>query len=109
MKKIILVFTTALINMQCLASLPPTKASYPIPKMSITRNKDTVMTEMIQREIKRSRILHKQAVSAAYHSGIVTLQGSVSSLDQQTEAIETVKTLNGVKKVISQLTIKATH
>jgi osmotically-inducible protein OsmY len=109
MKKIILFILATVIHFECIAQVPPTKASYPIPEMSLTRNKNTVMTEMIQREIKRSCLLHKQSVSAACHSGIVTLQGSVSSHKQEAEAIATAKTINGVKKVISQLTIKATH
>jgi osmotically-inducible protein OsmY len=84
----------------------PTESSNPIPSLAETQNPDTVITEKVQAAIKDNAVLANQAVSAASNEGKVILQGSVASKEQETEAINTAKTIKGVKEVESQLTIK---
>lgn len=109
MKKIILIGSIFLLNTVSIANTPvtqPTKAATPLPTISQTKNSDTVLSEKIQLDITKAPLLKGQAVSAASHEGVVTLEGSVENKDQEAEAIKIAKSVKGVKEVKSQLTIK---
>lgn len=84
----------------------PTKHSQPIPSLSQTQNPDTVQTEKVQAAIVKTPALEGQNVTAAYLSGEVMLQGSVDTKEQEQAAIDAAKSVHGVTKVHSHLTIK---
>ncbi len=86
----------------------PTPASEPIPSYHETNNSDVVLTEKVQKKISAHQRLKHQPISAASHQGIIFLQGSVNSKSQEKIAVELAKSVKGVKKVESQLTIRAT-
>ena len=84
----------------------PTEASKPIPKMSKVHNIDTVLAETIQQKLTKTPSLDGQAISAASVEQVITLQGSVDTQSQADAAIAIAKSVKGVKKVNSQLTVK---
>lgn len=84
----------------------PTAPSQPLPTLRETNNPDTVLSEKVQAAIHKNPILKNQALSAASVKGEVTLQGSVDTEEQKNEAIKTIKSVPGVTKVESQVTIK---
>jgi osmotically-inducible protein OsmY len=84
----------------------PTEASKPIPSLSQTKNIDTVLTEKVQKVITETPLLKNQAVSAVSLNGNIILQGSVATKEQEDAAINAAKSVVGVNKVESQLTIK---
>lgn len=88
------------------APVQPTESSKPLPSLSKTKNLDTVTTEKLQLIITKVPALKNQPVTAVIHEGIVTLTGSVDSKQQEQAAIHAVKSVRGVRKVKSQLTIK---
>lgn len=115
MKKILLIILGLFLSYQAHAQPPaeqptqPTEASEPIPDLSETKNMDTVLSEKVQAAIHENTLLKGQAVSAASVDGVITLQGSVESTEQENEAINTAKSVPGVVDVTSQLTIKAVN
>ena len=84
----------------------PPAASTPLPTLNKTQNIDTVLTEKVQLEISKVKSLQGQAVSAASHEQIISLQGSVETRDQEKDAIKAAQSVQGVKEVKSELTIK---
>ena len=84
----------------------PTENAEPLPTLQTVKNIDTVLSEKVQAEMTNNPLLKGQAVSAASHEQVVTLQGSVESQVQADEAFKTAKSVSGVKEVKSQLTIK---
>lgn len=83
----------------------PSTNSKPLPTLNTVNNPDTVLTEKVQQKIKKTKILDNQPVSAASQQGVITLQGSVESKEQEDAAIKAAKSVSGVKEVKSQLTI----
>lgn len=108
MKKIIVILCL-LISPVLLAQeiTKPTEASKPLPTLSETNNPDTVLTEKVQKRITDTPALKDQSISAVSADGVVTLQGSVETKNQESAAIIAAKSVTGVKEVKSQLTIKA--
>jgi len=87
----------------------PTPHSDPLPKISETKNIDVRLTEEVQKKISQSPHLKDQPVSAAARQGVVILQGSVQSKHQERIAVTLAKSVKGVKKVKSQLTIRKSN
>lgn len=102
---IVLLFTC----MHLCAQTPklPTPNSEPLPNISETQNSDVRLTEEVQKKISHSSQLKNQPISAAAAKGIVTLQGSVKTQAQEKIANDLAKSVTGVKKVKSQLTVRA--
>lgn len=84
----------------------PTSASHPLPTLSATQNIDTVLSEKVQSVIAKLPSLKGQAITAASHDQVITLEGSVSNEAQEKEAIKAAYSVKEVKSVKSQLTIK---
>src|SRR5688572_17694030 len=80
----------------------PSPNSDPLPTYQETENMDTVITEKVQKKIKENSSLKNEPVSAASHQGTITLQGSVKSKAQEKTAIDSAKSVPGVKEVKSQ-------
>jgi hypothetical protein len=93
----------------CFAAELPTPPSKPIPSIRTTQNTDVVLTEKVQAKIKKTSALKNQPVSAASHLHVITLQGSVETKAQEKAAISAARSVPGVKKVISQLTVTVTN
>lgn len=87
----------------------PTPNSEPLPSYRDTQNSDTILTEKVQKKIRHHPSLKNQPISAASHRGVIILQGSVTTKEQELSAIETAKSVKGVKDVDSQLTITMTN
>lgn len=88
------------------APTTPTPSSQPLPSLN-TSDIDTVLSEKAQSIISKLPILKNQAVTAASYQQIITLQGSVETKEQEAAAIKAAMSVRGVKKVKSDLTIKA--
>jgi osmotically-inducible protein OsmY len=86
----------------------PTSASKPIPSLQKTQNIDTVLSEKVQTLIRKNPLLKNQAISAGSRNQVITLQGSVDTQSQVNTAIKAAKSVKGVKKVESQLTVRRT-
>lgn len=97
----------ALSNSIAIADAPslPTPNSEPLPSSYEVPNQDVILTEKVQKEIRNNPMLKDEPVSAASHQGIIILQGSVKTKEQETSAINSAKSVKGVKEVKSQLSI----
>lgn len=84
----------------------PTKSSAPIPSLQKTQNIDTVLSEKVQSIISNIPSLEGQSISASSQNQIITLEGSVDNKTQEAIAIRAAQSVQGVKGVKSQLTIK---
>lgn len=91
-----------------IAQQQPTLNAEPLPTIEATQNIDVVLAEKVQSELVKNPLFDNQAITAASHEAVITLEGSVNSKEIEAEAIKIAKSVPGVKDVKSQLTIKLT-
>src|SRR5438105_3337291 len=80
------------------ATLPAISASAETPA-------EEQMAHRIGNEIKQSGQLHNYQITVKFHDGTVYLEGTVSSVEQRTAAVQLAKHVKGVSRVQYKLEI----
>ncbi len=67
--------------------------------------RDSALITVIERQLKADSVLGSATLTAYSVEGHVTLHGQVSSRSQEARAVKLARSVSGVRKVVSKITV----
>ena len=67
---------------------------------------DTMVTAKVKEVLMKDKVVPSMIVKVVTQKGVVTLSGTVKTVDEMNQAVNDAKTVKGVKEVVSKIKVK---